>query len=304
MSAILPTRAAAPLAAAAPARTPMPTLIRSALRSALQWRLLLLWALLLLLPTLAATLPVWQMLGDSFDSSTQAAALARALDMTVVSDLAQVYKRYDTAVGNGALVALVFTLLLSPLLTGMVVAAARAPARLGLGGLLGGGMLEYGRLLRMLVWSSVPLAIAFALGSAAAGPLRALGANALLETTARYAGWAGTLAIALVMLLAHASVDAGRAVLAADRRKTSALRAWGEGVVLVLRRPAATLGSYAAITAIGLVLAALVALVRVRVAPIDGPALMAALVLTQLAVMAVAWMRAARLFALIALVRS
>jgi hypothetical protein len=279
------------------------TLVAGAARNALQWRLLLLWAVLLLLPTLAATLPVWQMLGASFDYSTQGAALARALDLSVVSDLQQIFKRYDTAVSNGALVALVLTLLLSPLLSGMTIAAARAPARLGFGGLLGGGMLEYGRLLRTLVWSTVPLALAFALGSVVAAPLRRLGENALLESTAANASLAATLVIGLFLLVAHATVDAGRAVLAADRRKTSAVRAWGQGVMLVVRRPLATLGAYVTITVAGLALAALVALVRIRVAPIEGLSSFAALALTQLAVMVVAWMRSARLFAFIALVR-
>ena len=286
-------------------RAPFFPLVAGAARNALQWRLLLLWALLLLLPTLAAALPVWQMLGDSFDYSPHAAALARALDLSVVADLRQVFKRYDTAVSNGALVALALTLLLSPLLSGMAIAAARAPApeRLGFGGLLGGGMREYGRLLRMLAWSAVPLTVAFALAGLMAAPLRKLGENAVLESTAANAGLAATLVIGLCLLLAHATVDAGRAVLAADRRKTSAIRAWGQGVMLVVRQPVATLGAYVTITLLGLVLAALVALVRIRVAPIEGLSYFAALGLTQVAVMAVAWMRSARLFALIALIR-
>lgn len=300
-----------------PASAPFFDLLATAARGALQWRLLLLWAVLLLLPTLAATLPVWQMLGASLDFSPHAATLAHALDLSVVSDLQQVYKRYDTAVGNGALVALLLTLLLSPLLSGITIAAARTPApaptpapasartptRLGFGGLLAGGMREYGRLLRMLAWSAVPLSLAFALGSVVAAPLRRLGENAVLESTAANAGMAATLVIGLFLLLAHATVDAGRTVLAADRRKTSAIRAWGQGVMLVVRQPAATLGAYVTITLLGLVLAAMVALVRIRVAPIEGLSFWAALGLTQVAVMAVAWMRSARLFALIALVR-
>jgi hypothetical protein len=289
---------------AAPAATGLPAIIGAAIRDALQWRLLLLWAVLLVLPTLVATLPAWQMLGDTLDQSTQAATLAHALDLASVSDLMQVSKRYLPALGNGALVALVLTLFLSPLLSGMTIAAARAPQRLGLGGLLAGGMREYGRLLRMLIWAAVPLGIAFAAGSAVSNPLRSLGANAVLEATAQHASWTATAIVAILVLLADATVDAGRAVLAADRRKTSAVRAWGEGVMLVLRRPGATLGSYLAITLAGLVLAAVIGLVRVRVAPIEGVAFVGALALTQLAVMAVAWMRAARLFALIGLIGS
>lgn len=289
---------------AAPATTPgFLNVIGTAACNALQWRLLLLWALLLLLPTCAATLPIWQMLGDSLDQAIHASTLARALDMTVVADLMQVYKRYNTAVGNGALSAVVLTLLLSPLLTGMTISAARAAQRLGLRGLLSGGMLEYGRLLRTLIWSIVPLGAALALGSLVAAPLRRLGANAVLETTAHNASLAGTVVMAILLVLAHATVDAGRAVLAADRRKTSAVRAWAEGVMLVLRRPVATLGTYVALSLAGLVLAGMVALMRIRVAPIEGWSFFAALALTQVAVMAVAWMRGARLFALIALVR-
>jgi hypothetical protein len=298
MSAVLTTPPATTASRQGMARS-----IGAAARNTLQWRLLLLWALLLLLPTLAATLPVWQLLGDALDQSPQAASLARVLDMTAVSDLMQVYKRYNMAVGNGALVALLLTLLLSPLLSGMTIAAARAPQRLGLGGLLGGGMLEYGRLLRMLLWSGIPLGAAFVLGGLAAAPLRSLGNNAILESTANNASLAGTLVMGLFLVLAHATLDAGRAVLAADRRKTSAVRAWGEGVLLVVRRPVAALGAYIVITVAGLLLAAVVALVRVRVAPVEGLSFWGALVLTQLGVMAVAWMRAARLFALIALVR-
>jgi len=288
---------------AATSSTSFSSTLTSAARNALQWRLLLLWAVLLLLPTLAATLPIWQMLGDSLDQSPQAAALANALDLNAVADLMQVFKRYNTAAGNGALVALVLTLLLSPLLSGMTISAARAPQRLGLGGLLGGGMLEYGRLLRMLVWAVIPLGLAVLLGTFAAGPLRSLGNNAVLEATAQNANLAGNIVVGLFLLLAHATVDAGRAVLAADRRKTSAVRAWSEGVMLIAQRPLAMLGSYLAITLSGLVLAAVVALVRIRVAPVTGGSLFAALALTQLAVMAVAWMRSARLFALIAIVR-
>lgn len=287
---------------AAPAHGFFPAL-RQAAGAACQWRLLLVWAVLLLAPTLVATLPVWQMLGSSLDQSVQAGALAQALDMTAIADLLQASKRYTPAIGNGALVAFLLTLLLSPLLTGMVIGAARAPIALGFSALLAEGMREYGRLLRMLAWSLVPLGLASVLGGAAAAALRRSGENAVLESTAQHAALAGTLALALLLLLANASVDAGRAVLGADRRRTSAVLAWREGAALLLRRPREVLGSYCLITLAGLLLAALVALVRVRVAPVDGLPFAAAFVLTQLGVMALAWMRAARLFALIAVAR-
>ena len=68
-----------------------------ALRPALQWRLLLLWLLALLLPTLVAALPVWSMLGAAFDRSAHAHALARSLDLVAIADLVDLHSRYASA---------------------------------------------------------------------------------------------------------------------------------------------------------------------------------------------------------------
>ncbi|MGB9107287.1 MAG: hypothetical protein WCC39_01235, partial [Telluria sp.] len=104
--------------------------LASAMRAAMQWRLLLWWAVLLLLPTLAASLPVWQMLGANLDHSTHAAELAQRLDMLAIADLmSNARERFLPAIGGGGMVALALTLLLSPLLAGMTIYAARAPKR-------------------------------------------------------------------------------------------------------------------------------------------------------------------------------
>ena len=66
-------------------------------------------------------------------------------------------------------------LVLSPLLVGATVSAIRARTRLGFGDLLRGGIGEYGPMLRMLLWSAVPLGIALEAGRgwlAADGRLR------------------------------------------------------------------------------------------------------------------------------------
>jgi hypothetical protein len=298
------------------AGTPRSGGIRSALRSAraaLQWRLLLWWALLLLLPTVVAALPVWQLLSASFDHSVYAPRLAGRLDMIAYADIVEAARgRYAPALGAGNVVALALTLLLSPLLSGMAVAAARAPRRLGCGTLLAAGAQEYPRLARMLVWSAIPLGIAALLGASAYRLAGAAAATALLQSDAERADRLALLATSVLLVVAHATVDIGRAVLAGDSRRsagrrnagrrTSAFAAWQRGCALLLRRPLALLGTYAAVTAIGLAAAGLLAFARLHVPALGMAGTAGAVVLAQLAVVVLGWMRAARLFALVALV--
>lgn len=288
--------ARAPQAAPAARRT-----VLQALRPALQWRLLLLWLLALLLPTLAAALPVWTWLGAAFDRTVGAPVLAQRLDLVAIADLVGLHTQHASAVNAGATVALAMTLLLSPLLTGAAITAARAPAPLGFAALAAGGVSEYGRLLRMLVWAIVPLGVAAFLGgmlaSAADQP------DAVLESSAANATLAAMLAGALLLLLAHATLDAGRAVLALDRRRKSAVLAWCDGLVLLARRPLAVFGLYAGITLLGLALAAALATARLNLPALGAGSFLGGLLLAQLAVLALAWMRCARLFGLMELAR-
>jgi hypothetical protein len=288
------------------AGTPRSGGIRSALRSAraaLQWRLLLWWALLLLLPTVVAALPVWQLLSASFDHSVYAPRLAGRLDMIAYADIVEAARgRYAPALGAGNVVALALTLLLSPLLSGMAVAAARAPRRLGCGTLLAAGAQEYPRLARMLVWSAIPLGIAALLGASAYRLAGAAAATALLQSDAERAARLALLATSVLLVVAHATVDIGRAVLAGDSRRRSAVAAWQRGCGLLLRRPLALLGTYAAVTAIGLAAAGLLAFARLHVPALGTAGTAGAVVLAQLVVVVLGWMRAARLFALVALI--
>jgi hypothetical protein len=282
------------------------TALRAALgrRGALQWRLLACWALLLLLPTLVATLPLWQMLSASLDHSPYAARLAERLDMIAFADLIGAAKdRHAPALGAGGIVGLVLTLLLSPLLSGTAVAAARAQQAPGFAALLAAGTQWYPRLARMLAWSIVPLGVAGLLGAEAYRLAGKVAGAALLESEAQRASHLATLATVALLVLAHATVDAGRAVLASDHRRTSAVAAWWRGCGLLLRRPLALLGTYVVVTAIGLVMAGVLALARTRVPALGTLGTIGAVVLAQFVVLVLGWMRAARLMALAALVR-
>jgi hypothetical protein len=277
----------------------------SAMRAAMQWRLMLWWAVLLLLPTLAASLPVWQMLGASLDHSIYAAQLAQKLDMLAIADLATgVRERFMPAIGSGGMVALALTLLLSPLLAGMTIHAARATRRPGFIDLLAGGAQEYARMFRMLVWSVVPLAIAGIVAGIAFKLAGMSAEKAILESDAEHASHIAMIVSAVVFALVHATIDAGRALLANERRRRSAIVAWWGGVKLMLRRPFSLLGVYVVVTGIGLGVAALLALARLHVPALGAGGTIGAFLLTQLAVVVLGWMRSARLFALMALVRA
>lgn len=305
--------------AAAPALPPAPlsasgtpNRIRYALRrarAALQWRLLLWWALLLLLPALVATLPAWQLLSSSLDYSPFAARLAERLDLLSIADiLTAARERHAAALTGGAGVGVVLALLFSPLLTGMTGFAARAARGTpppGFTALLAGGAHEYGRMLRMLVWAALPLGLALGLGSGALNLAGKVAEKAVLQGDAERAIRLAQLAGALLLMLAHVTLEAGRALLALDDdarpRRVSAVLAWGAACRLLLRRPLALVGLYLAITLPGLGIAALLGVARLNVTPSGGVGLWAAFALTQLIVLVLGWMRAARLFGFIAL---
>jgi hypothetical protein len=267
-----------------------------------EWRLLLLWVLLSLLPTLVMALPMFRLLG-ALDYSVQAPALAAELDMVALADLVQHFNRSGAALPLAALLALALTLILSPFLTGMAISAARAESRLGVGALVAGGLQEYPRMARMLVVALLPLIAAALLGGAARGMADRYAETALLASKAASASLAASIVMAVLLVLAHVSIDAGRAHLALDRRRRSAFKAWWQGCKQVVRRPLATLGAYLPLTLIALLLAAALSLARVHLPHVDAAGLVAAFVLTQLIVLVLAWMRTARLFAMIGLAR-
>ena len=303
-----PPRAAVPAHAGTPRRTLLAA-CRHGARRALQWRLLLWWTVLLALPTLAATLPVWRLLAENLDYSPLAARLAERLDLLAIADLATSAREYHAhALEGGAIVALLLTLLLSPLLAAMTAAAAAPtpPSRQpqGVGALLGAGAHGYLRMLRMLAWGSVPLGVAVALGGLATHAADRAAEAAVLQADGERAELLARLAVLLLVLLAHATLDTGRALLAAEPHRQSAVLAWFGACRRLARRPLALFGAYAALTAPGLLLAGALLLARLHVPALGGAGTAASWVLTLLPVIALGWMRGARLLALTELVRS
>ncbi|WP_338771662.1 hypothetical protein [Massilia sp. METH4] len=270
---------------------------------ALQWRLLLLWLVCLLLPAVLASLPVWFLLARELDHSVHVPALARALDMIALTDLGTAVLRERDALTAAGVGALILTLLLSPLLTGAAVTAVRAAQPPRLRELLSGAGEQYPRMFRMLAWAVVPLGAAALLGGELADMARQHAARAITYADTQPWQIAAATAAVLLVLLANLTVDAGRAMLAIDRRRTGAVRAWASGLALLWRRPGGALLAWTVPSVAGLALAALLGWARMHVPAIGLPGTLGALLLAQAIVLAVAWMRMARLFALAALAR-
>lgn len=270
--------------------------LAAGLRLSLQWRLLLAWVLILLLPTLLLALPVTGWLHAQFGHSLQAAAIAAGQDLPMLVEGLSAIGDHGAWLGGSALGAVLVMVVLAPWLTGMVVASIRSGFPLRMGALLRAGLGEYLRMLRMLLWSLLPLGIALALGIWAMNLADKHTEQAILAADADGSARLALVAAVVLLVLAHASVEAGRGWLGADVGLRSVIRAWWRGCKLLLRRPVATLTVYLGTSLVGYGLALLFGVLRVQA---DGSSVggwLAGFVLTQLAVAMLAWGRIARVY--------
>ena len=272
-----------------------------ALAGALQWRVLLLWVIALGVVALIAAFPVWRALDGALSHTVDAARHALGLDALALADLGRLFQK-DASVSFGVLISLVLSVLLSPWLTGVMLAGMRYGAAGRLGVLAGEGMREYGRQLRLMIWSLLPLGIAIGLGSWWMDIANTRAEEAVLASSARNGDRLALIAAALVFVLAHAGIELTRARIAVLDDTRSVIRAWWRSFRLFLRRPLAVLGLYVLVCVIGFAVVLALAWLRSRVAGIGWGAFILALVCAQLVVVALAWVRLARLRALAAVV--
>ncbi|HEX8777830.1 MAG TPA: hypothetical protein VF738_06895 [Rhodanobacter sp.] len=274
----------------------------SAMGAALQWRLLLLWLLLMLLPATVVALPLWRTLGGLLDHSVHAGAWARQFDPLMFGDTLGALSGHTAWLGGAALLALLLTLLMAPFLDGMAVGSGRAARTLGFGALLQNGWLEYGRMFRVMLWALLPYAVVAAVAAAGTHVAEQHAGRAVLESQAD--AWShGVHGVLLaVFVLAQAIVESARAAFVADTGLRSATRAFGRGFMQLLRRPLKTLLFYLVVSVLGLAIAAVLGIARIHTTAVDGGFWLAVL-LGQWIVLVLAWMRVARLFALARLAR-
>lgn len=269
---------------------------------ALQWRLLLLWALGLCIPTAIVAIPFWRALSGQLDQSVHVGEWATRLDIGVAFDAIGGMKQAGYMLSGGVMLGLVLTLLLSPWLTGMSVVAARSPRPLGFSTLLQGGLGEYGRMFRLMLWSILPMGLALAAFGGAMSWAGDQGHLAITESDAQHSRMIAMLIGGFIFVLMHATVESARAQFAADTQLRSAIRAWWRGLRVLLRRPFSTLGVYVAVTALGLLVASLFGLGRTHVVPLGAMSVLGGFLLAQAGSAAFGWMRSARLFALVKLI--
>jgi hypothetical protein len=279
--------------------------IATGFRRATRWRLLLLCALLSAVPAALATLPIWGLLSWLLDHAPRAALLATGLEGSWIPDLARALA--DSAAGHivpaGLLASFAVALLLGPALAGAMLAEAGAPQPLHFRALLTGAGRFYGRMFRTVLVAAIPLGL-FALGAAAIskGAEEAVG-RALTEAAAGSLQRWSLLAGVALLFVAHLTLDAGRARMAAQPERRSALKAWFSGTWLVLRHPvhAAAIGLVSGLA--GPVLGLVVMGLRERLPAGPRWALLVGVLLSQVAAMAIGWGRAVRLSGLFRLSR-
>lgn len=278
--------------------------LRGALRQGLDWRLLLFWVVGMVLPTLLAAMPIWRTLSGALDNYPLAHEVAQRFDMLAFSDLQSIVQRSSSALAGAALLALLAAAAVSPLLTAAIMAAAAEDERTPTASFAQRAIAWYGRSLRLWFVSLIPLAL---IGLAWLGISKGLASyseRATLESRVVLGSWLAWLGIALLALLLHTSVEAGRAELTANPESRSAFLAWLRGTRKALRQPFQTLILYLVPSALSLFVALLLAALRLHVSAESRPGFFFGALVTQLAVASIGWGRASRLFALTALFRA
>lgn len=275
----------------------------AALVTGLNWRALLAWLLLMLLPVVVATSPVRQALGKLLDHSVHAADWASGFHALPMLDVVTRLVR-DGNLDAGPSAGFLLTLILMPFLTGMIVAMLRTQRDSTLGDLMHGGLGEYWRMFRLMLWSLVPYGIAIGVGAAAFGMAGKSAEAATLQSVADRGHDIALWLTVVFVVLAHAWMESARAQVAADPDLRSATRAFGRGARMLFGRPLATLGMYLATSIIGYVLVLFVTMWRVHTPAVGGVDTVLAFVIAEILVLVLAWQRIARLAGLTVIART
>ncbi|TBR40026.1 MULTISPECIES: hypothetical protein [Dyella] len=275
-----------------------------ALFQALQWRLLLLWIVLMLIPAIVVALPLMGSLNDMLSHSVHADSFAAGFDALMFGEVVRGISDSSNAIRGAVAAGVIITLLLSPLFNGMIVGSGRAGQSLGFSTLWQSGFVEYGRMFRLMLLSLVPFAIAAFVIKTGSGFVDDKADQAVLEAQATAARHTMMWVTGLVVVLAHVIAESARAAYIADPQLRSALVALGRGFMQLLRRPLSSVFAFLLVSVIGFGIAFALGVARAHTTAFGGMNLLLAFVLTQLVVLAIGWTRIARLFSLAVVARS
>jgi hypothetical protein len=267
-----------------------------ALGAALQWKLLLLWFLFTLIPALIVSRPLHGMLSALLDHSVHADAWARSFHGLPMTDvLASIGRHGMPALGAAFALGTVLSLLLAPFLVGMSVTAVRGVQRPGFGELMHGGLREYWRLFRYMLWALVLYGIVFAVSTVSSGMVSNYAKKAVLESNVDFWKHVANVVVLVVFVIVQSMIEAGRGRIVAQPGQRSATRALLGGIGTLFSRPLATLGMYLGVTVIGFVFTLALGMWRIHLTAVGFGGVLLALVATILIVATMAWMRTARL---------
>jgi hypothetical protein len=280
-------------------------LIGRAMRRPLQWRLLVLSPIVLWVAAAATLIPLLGVLGNLLDHSTRWRELTGSLDSAGLAAITRAMMMPAAAgVGAGIATSLVLTAVFSPLLAGAALVVAETDGRPRFRALLSGAAGHYGRMLRLQIAALLPLALAVAVASLALVWASGASERATSEAASQVSHRIALAAAALAVFLAQLVADAGRARLAVESHRRSALVALGAGVKLVAGRPFQALAVGLVPTVLSLAVAAVLLVLRQQIAQSGVAALLLAFVFAQLAVASIAWGHAARLCGLVDIARA
>lgn len=275
-------------------------IIGRAMRRALQWRLLVLSPIVLAAAALATLFPLASFFGGLLDHSPRWRELSEALDSAALAQLAKALMTPAAAgLATGIETSVVLAVLFAPLLAGAALVVAEARTRPRFRTLVSGAAGYYGRLLRMQIAALIPLALAVIVAGIVVGWSSGSADRATTVAQAQTSTRIGWLVSAIVVFVAQLVVDAGRARLAAEPGRRSALFALGAGIKLVVKRPLRAVAVGLSATVIALLAAAVLLVLRQQIAQTGFAAVVLAVVVAQLAVAAIGWGHAARLCGLV-----
>lgn len=264
------------------------------------WRLMLIaWLAGLIAATFMAR-PVFALFNSALGHNPDAERIVSTQDIAPLIDSVMTLgdggaMHGMAAIGQGLMSALVIAALLTPWLTGMLVASLREGRALGFGELWLGGWREYGRQFRLLLVALIPWAAVGGIAMLVGFWARHGDDTAILESVGRQRNEIVMWVVGIASLLAWISIESARAAFAADPRLRSAFRAWLRGIKLMLRRPISVLLVVLVTVAIGGGLAMLLQQPAIRSVGTSGTMIW---LLAQVAVLVIWWMRIARLSAL------
>jgi hypothetical protein len=274
---------------------------------AADWRYLMLFVIAVFVPTSLLLMPVASFFGSFFDTSPRAVELMGTLASgPFVEIMRQIGEPSAAAIGPGLRASLLVAALFAPALAAAAVALARtSPTRgaLPLRALLGAIGELYPRMVRTAVVSLLPLGVAAAIIGATMHFADQAKERAVLESSASRLTVITTVVAVLLVWLANVTVDAGRAHFAVEPERRSALLAWWSGLKLTARKPLAVIGLSLVTTLVGVGLAAVLTAIRLRVPQSGSASIAVTFVVAQIAVLPLAWSRAARMIGLADLIR-